>query len=97
MRTKLGLDRVYKLETDDFSCKELDQLRRTLNMDPAVEYAEFDYKVEPMADFNDRFLHTNGSEWDFNYSETWALDTVNARAAWDQATGKGVAVVRISL
>ena len=86
---ELGLDRLYRLKCDK-NCDE-EYLFQRLELSDHIEYMEENQLVKYEL-HSDPLLNSNGSLWSNSYSETWGLDRVKARTAWNTTEGAGSVV-----
>ncbi len=94
LRTKYQLENIFLVKLDSQNCLEQKRILNDLNNDPAIQYAEPDFKIK-LDTSNDYFSNSNGSAWGLPYSEAWGLDQVEAQAVWDETQGAGVLVAII--
>src|SRR3989339_243501 len=83
------LSNIYVLKTT----KDADILAiaKEYSSNPAVEYAEPDYKVKINMVPNDPYYSSSGS-WGQSYGDLWGLKKIQASQAWDITQGGGVIV-----
>ncbi|MFH2104625.1 MAG: S8 family serine peptidase [Parcubacteria group bacterium] len=62
--------------------------------DPAVEYAEPNYKMETSRTPNDPYLSSSGT-WGQAYDDLWGLKKINAEYAWDTNIGSADVIVAV--
>ena len=90
LRKKYGIERIYKIEVKEKSCKSFMELIKKLDSDPLIEYAEFIPERKLNLSFDDPFLIKDGEG--LTTSKLWGINRIKANQAWDISTGEGVVV-----
>lgn len=86
-----GLERVYLLDTGSQSvAAAISHLRQ----DPAVDYAEPNYRLKTQWTPNDPYFGSQAS-WGQAFDDLWGLKITEAAPAWDLNRGAGVVVAVI--
>jgi subtilisin family serine protease len=85
-----GLSSIYRVDIGG----DPEAVAAALAADPAVEYAQPNYRVEATYTPNDPYLATSGS-FGQPYPDLWGIHTTRTPEAWDSARGAGVVVAVI--
>ena len=86
------LSTVYKMSFSEDT--DIQKVVAEYENDPAVEYAEPNYKMETSRTPNDPYLSSSGT-WGQAYDDLWGLKKINAEYAWDTNTGSADVVVAV--
>lgn len=90
LRSKYQLDNVFVVKLNSVDCSEQRKILSELTRDRELEYVEPNIEIKINA--NDYFLNSKGKAWTLPYSESWALEQIEAEKAWEQSKGEGVVV-----
>ncbi|MBU1178548.1 S8 family serine peptidase [Patescibacteria group bacterium] len=86
------LSTVYKISFPEEA--DVQRIVTEYKNDPAIEYAEPNYKVETSRTPNDPYLSSSGT-WGQAYDDLWGLKKISAEYAWDVNVGSADVVVAV--
>jgi subtilisin family serine protease len=101
---KIGLSRIYELNLKKYAkaegynstkldCIELDEIIKSLQARPDIEYAEPDYIRSEQKIIQDPLFLSQGENWRFsNLPEQWNLKTINIEKAWNYSRGENTII-----
>lgn len=87
-----NLENIYLLKAN--TTTNIPQMAAVYKANPAVAYAEPNYKVKVQMTPNDPYYSSSNS-WGQGYGDLWGLKKINAAEAWDISQGEGVVVAVI--
>lgn len=90
--TPPNLKNIYLFKTKEDT--DISQMVADYQIDPAVEYAEPNYKFKVQMVPNDPYYSTSGS-WGQSYDDLWGIKKIQCEQAWDTTQGEGVIVAVI--
>ncbi|NQV13329.1 MAG: S8 family serine peptidase [Parcubacteria group bacterium] len=86
------LSTVYKMSFSEYT--DVQKVVAEYENDPAVEYAEPNYKMETSLTPNDPYLSSTGT-WGQSYDDLWGLKKTNVELAWDTNVGSADVLVAV--
>ncbi|OIO32980.1 MAG: hypothetical protein AUJ70_04200 [Candidatus Omnitrophica bacterium CG1_02_40_15] len=90
--TAPNLENIYLLDAGQDA--NIPLMAKDYANNPAVEYAEPNYKAKAQMVPNDPYYSSNNS-WGQGYDDLWGLKKIQCEKAWDISKGKGVIVAVI--